>query len=177
MSKIDSFGVARELKVGNETFRIFDISKLDAKTLPYSLKILLENLVRTEDGANVTAKHIQSIIDWDPNKEPDTEIQFTPARVIMQDFTGVPCVVDLATMREAMVDLGGDPRKINPLAPAELVIDHSVVIDVAGSADAYERNVEYEYQRNAERYQFLRWDRWPLTISRWFPPALESCTR
>ena len=171
MSKIDSFGVARELKVGNESYRIFDISKLDAKTLPYSLKILLENLLRTEDGANVTSSHIQSIVDWDPKAEPDTEIQFTPARVIMQDFTGVPCVVDLATMREAMVDLGGDPKKINPLAPAELVIDHSVVIDVAGSKDAFERNVEYEYQRNAERYQFLRWGQMAFDDFKVVPPG------
>ena len=171
MSKIDSFGVARELKVGNESYRIFDISKLDAKTLPYSLKILLENLLRTEDGANVTSSHIQSIVDWDPKAEPDTEIQFTPARVIMQDFTGVPCVVDLATMREAMVDLGGDPKKINPLAPAELVIDHSVVIDVAGSKDAFEKNVEYEYQRNAERYQFLRWGQMAFDDFKVVPPG------
>jgi aconitate hydratase len=171
MSKIDSFGLGRELKVGSDSFRIFDISKLDAKTLPYSLKILLENLVRTEDGANVTAAHIQSIIDWDPTAEPDTEIQFTPARVIMQDFTGVPCVVDLATMREAMVDLGGDPKKINPLAPAELVIDHSVVIDVAGSADAFEKNVEFEYQRNAERYQFLRWGQMAFDDFKVVPPG------
>ena len=171
MSKIDSFGVARELKVGNESYRIFDISKLDAKTLPYSLKILLENLLRTEDGANVTSSHIQSIVDWDPKAEPDTEIQFTPARVIMQDFTGVPCVVDLATMREAMVDLGGDPKRINPLAPAELVIDHSVVIDVAGSKDAFERNVEYEYQRNAERYQFLRWGQMAFDDFKVVPPG------
>ncbi|CAB4549540.1 MAG: aconitate hydratase AcnA [Actinobacteria bacterium] len=171
MSKIDSFGLGRELKVGSDSFRIFDISKLDAKTLPYSLKILLENLVRTEDGANVTAAHIQSIIDWDPKAEPDTEIQFTPARVIMQDFTGVPCVVDLATMREAMVELGGDPKKINPLAPAELVIDHSVVIDVAGSADAFEKNVEFEYQRNAERYQFLRWGQMAFDDFKVVPPG------
>jgi aconitate hydratase len=147
------------------------MSKLDAKTLPYSLKILLENLLRTEDGANVTSSHIQSIIDWDPKAEPDTEIQFTPARVIMQDFTGVPCVVDLATMREAMVELGGDPKKINPLAPAELVIDHSVVIDVAGSADAFERNVEYEYQRNEERYQFLRWGQMAFDDFKVVPPG------
>ena len=171
MSKIDSFGLGRELKVGSDSFRIFDISKLDTKTLPYSLKILLENLVRTEDGANVTAAHIQSIIDWDPKAEPDTEIQFTPARVIMQDFTGVPCVVDLATMREAMVELGGDPKKINPLAPAELVIDHSVVIDVAGSADAFEKNVEFEYQRNAERYQFLRWGQMAFDDFKVVPPG------
>ena len=171
MSKIDSFGVGRELKVGNQSYRIFDISKLDANTLPYSLKILLENLLRTEDGANVTSSHIQSILDWDPKAEPDTEIQFTPARVIMQDFTGVPCVVDLATMREAMVDLGGDPKKINPLAPAELVIDHSVVIDVAGSKDAFEKNVEYEYQRNAERYQFLRWGQMAFDDFKVVPPG------
>ena len=171
MSKVDSFNVARELEVAGKKYRIFDMSKLDAKTLPYSLKILLENLLRTEDGANVTASHIKSIIDWDPKAEPDTEIQFTPARVIMQDFTGVPCVVDLATMREAMVDLGGDPKKINPLAPAELVIDHSVVIDVAGSPDAFERNVEYEYQRNAERYQFLRWGQMAFDDFKVVPPG------
>ena len=171
MSKVDSFGVARELEVSGKKYRIFDMSKLDAKTLPYSLKILLENLLRTEDGANVTSSHIQSIIDWDPKAEPDTEIQFTPARVIMQDFTGVPCVVDLATMREAMVELGGDPKKINPLAPAELVIDHSVVIDVAGSADAFERNVEYEYQRNEERYQFLRWGQMAFDDFKVVPPG------
>jgi aconitate hydratase len=171
VSKVDSFGVARELEVSGKKYRIFDMSKLDAKTLPYSLKILLENLLRTEDGANVTASHIQSIIDWDPKAEPDTEIQFTPARVIMQDFTGVPCVVDLATMREAMVELGGDPKKINPLAPAELVIDHSVVIDVAGSADAFERNVEYEYQRNEERYQFLRWGQMAFDDFKVVPPG------
>jgi aconitate hydratase len=171
MSKVDSFGVARELEVSGKKYRIFDMTKLDAKTLPYSLKILLENLLRTEDGANVTSSHIQSIVDWDPTTEPDTEIQFTPARVIMQDFTGVPCVVDLATMREAMVDLGGDPKKINPLAPAELVIDHSVVIDVAGSADAFERNVEFEYQRNAERYQFLRWGQMAFDDFKVVPPG------
>ena len=171
MSKVDSFGTSRNLEVAGKTYRIFDMTKLDAKTLPYSLKILLENLLRTEDGANVTASHIQSIVEWDPKAEPDTEIQFTPARVIMQDFTGVPCVVDLATMREAMVDLGGDPKKINPLAPAELVIDHSVVIDVAGSADAFERNVEYEYQRNAERYQFLRWGQMAFDDFKVVPPG------
>jgi aconitate hydratase len=171
VSKVDSFGTARSLEVAGKKYRIFDMTKLDAKTLPYSLKILLENLLRTEDGANVTSSHIQSIVDWDPKAEPDTEIQFTPARVIMQDFTGVPCVVDLATMREAMAELGGDPKKINPLAPAELVIDHSVVIDVAGSADAFERNVEYEYQRNAERYQFLRWGQMAFDDFKVVPPG------
>ena len=171
MSKVDSFGTGRDLEVAGKKYRIYDMTKLEIKTLPYSLKILLENLLRTEDGANVTADHIQSIVDWDPKAEPEIEIQFTPARVIMQDFTGVPCVVDLATMREAMVDLGGDPKKINPLAPAELVIDHSVVIDVAGSADAFERNVEFEYQRNAERYQFLRWGQMAFDDFKVVPPG------
>ena len=125
--------------------------------LPYSLKILAENLLRTEDGADVTAEHVRALASWDPGAEPSTEIQFTPARVIMQDFTGVPCVVDLATMREAVVDLGGDPERVNPLAPAEMVIDHSVQIDSFGLSSSLERNKELEYRRNAERYQFLRW--------------------
>lgn len=171
MSNVDSFGAARNLEVNGTSYKIFDITKLDSKTLPYSLKILLENLLRTEDGANVTKSHIQSIVDWNPSDEPETEIQFTPARVIMQDFTGVPCVVDLATMREAMAELGGDPKKINPLAPAELVIDHSVVIDVAGSQDAFERNVEFEYQRNGERYQFLRWGQMAFDDFKVVPPG------
>jgi aconitate hydratase len=171
MSKVDSFGAARSLEVNGKSYQIFDITKVDSKTLPYSLKILLENMLRTEDGANVTANHINSIVNWDPAAEPDIEIQFTPARVIMQDFTGVPCVVDLATMREAMAELGGDPKRINPLAPAELVIDHSVVIDVAGSADAFERNVEFEYQRNGERYQFLRWGQMAFDDFKVVPPG------
>ncbi len=125
--------------------------------LPFSLKILLENLLRTEDGLNVTADHMRALAGWDPAADPDTEIQFTPARVIMQDLTGVPAVVDLATMREAMADLGGDAGKINPLVPAELVIDHSVIADVFGRPDAFERNVELEFGRNHERFQFLRW--------------------
>ncbi|MEY2816528.1 MAG: aconitate hydratase [Actinomycetota bacterium] len=135
------------------------------------MKILLENLLRTEDGANITSDHIKAIANWDPTSEPDTEIQFSPARVIMQDFTGVPCIVDLATMREAVADLGGDPTKVNPLAPAELVIDHSVVIDVAGSADAFERNVEFEYERNGERYQFLRWGQGAFNDFKVVPPG------
>lgn len=139
MSKVNSFGAAANLVVGDKSYKIFRLDVLDAKTLPYSLKILLENLLRTEDGANITAEHINALVNWQPTAEPDTEIQFTPARVIMQDFTGVPCVVDLATMREAVAELGGDPKRINPLAPAEMVIDHSVVIDVAGSADALKR--------------------------------------
>ena len=135
------------------------------------MKILTENLLRTEDGANVTADHIKALANWNPDDEPETEIQFTPARVVMQDFTGVPCVVDLATMREAVADLGGSPDKINPLAPAELVIDHSVVIDVFGRADAFERNVELEYGRNEERYQFLRWGQGAFDDFKVVPPG------
>ncbi|ASR36447.1 aconitate hydratase 1 [Prauserella marina] len=154
----DSFGARDTLKVGDASYEVFRLNKVEgSERLPYSLKILLENLLRTEDGANITAGHIRALAGWDPKAEPSTEIQFTPARVIMQDFTGVPCVVDLATMREAVTELGGDPDKVNPLAPAELVIDHSVIIDVFGRADAFERNVEIEYERNRERYQFLRW--------------------
>ena len=155
---VNTFDARTTLTVGEKSYDYFDISKLEGATsLPFSLKILLENLLRTEDGANVTADQIRAIAAWDPAAEPDTEIQFTPARVVMQDFTGVPAVVDLATMREAVRDLGGDPAKINPLAPAELVIDHSVIADLFGTADSFERNVELEYQRNEERYQFLRW--------------------
>ncbi|TWH19200.1 aconitate hydratase [Prauserella rugosa] len=154
----NSFGARDTLKVGDASYEVFRLNKVEgSQRLPYSLKILLENLLRTEDGANITAEHIRALGSWDPKAEPATEIQFTPARVVMQDFTGVPCVVDLATMREAVTALGGDPDKVNPLAPAELVIDHSVIIDIFGRADAFERNVEIEYERNKERYQFLRW--------------------
>ena len=167
----NSFGSAASLTVGDKKYKYYSMSELGAQKLPYSLKILLENMLRTEDGANVTKDHVNAILNWDPKSEPDTEIQFTPARVIMQDFTGVPCVVDLATMREAIVNLGGDPKKVNPLAPAELVIDHSVVIDVSGTADAAERNVEYEYQRNGERYQFLRWGQTAFDNFKVVPPG------
>ena len=154
----DSFKAKGTLQVGQASYEIFRLKAVaGSETLPYSLKVLLENLLRTEDGANITAEHIRALGGWDADAEPDTEIQFTPARVVMQDFTGVPCVVDLATMREAVADLGGDPTRINPLAPAEMVIDHSVQIDVAGSKDAFRINQDFEYQRNGERYQFLRW--------------------
>ncbi|MGN6302956.1 MAG: aconitase family protein, partial [Angustibacter sp.] len=154
----DSFGAKGALTVGDQSYTIFRLPGIEgADDLPYSLKVLLENLLRTEDGANITADHVRAVAQWDPSAEPDTEIQFTPARVLMQDFTGVPCIVDLATMREAVKELGGDPAKINPLAPAEMVIDHSVIADVFGREDAFARNVELEYQRNGERYQFLRW--------------------
>lgn len=171
MSKVDSFGAASSLEVAGKSYRIYRLDKALAKQLPYSLKILLENLLRTEDGANITRAHIESLANWDPKAEPDIEIQFTPGRVVMQDFTGVPCIVDLATMREAVTALGGDPKKVNPLAPAELVIDHSVVIDVAGSPDAFEKNVAYEYERNGERYQFLRWGQGAFNDFKVVPPG------
>ena len=171
MSKVNSFGSSDLLQVGDKSYRYFSLNSVDAKTLPFSLKVLLENLLRTEDGANITEDHIKALVNWDPAVEPDTEIQFTPARVIMQDFTGVPCIVDLATMREAVADLGGDPKRINPLAPAEMVIDHSVVIDVAGIADAFEKNVELECQRNGERYQFLRWGQTAFNDFKVVPPG------
>jgi aconitate hydratase len=169
---VNSFGAKATLQVGEESYQIFRLDAVDsADSLPYSLKILLENLLRTEDGANITADDIRALAGWDPNAEPSKEIQFTPARVIMQDFTGVPCVVDLATMREAMADMGGDPAKINPLAPAELVIDHSVIADVFGTADAFQRNVEIEYTRNHERYQFLRWGQTAFDDFKVVPPG------
>ena len=172
MASVDSFGAKGALEVNGQSYEIFRLAGIEgAETLPYSLKVLLENLLRTEDGANITADHISKLGNWDANAAPDTEIQFTPARVIMQDFTGVPCVVDLATMREAVAELGGDPTKINPLAPAELVIDHSVIIDVFGRQDAFERNVELEYERNRERYQFLRWGQTAFDEFKVVPPG------
>ena len=169
---IDSFKAKRNLDVAGKSYEIFDISKIDgASNLPFSLKILLENLLRTEDGANITAEHIKALATWDPKVEPDTEIQFTPARVVMQDFTGVPCIVDLATMREAIVELGGDPSKVNPLAPAELVIDHSVIADFFGTSDSFEKNVDVEYERNRERYRFLRWGQTAFDEFKVVPPG------
>ncbi len=172
MSSVDTFGSKGTLEVGGSTYEVFRLAAVDGlERLPYSLKVLAENLLRTEDGANITADHVRAIANWDPQAVPDTEIQFTPARVVMQDFTGVPCVVDLATMREAVAALGGDPARINPLAPAEMVIDHSVQIDVAGRPDAFERNVELEYQRNRERYQFLRWGQTAFDDFKVVPPG------
>jgi len=169
---VDSFGARGTLKVGDASYDVFRLAAVGgSERLPFSLKILLENLLRNEDGANITADQIRALAGWDPSAEPDTEIQFTPARVIMQDFTGVPCIVDLATMREAVAELGGDPGRINPLAPAEMVIDHSVIADIAGRADAFERNVELEYQRNEERYQFLRWGQTAFNDFKVVPPG------
>jgi aconitate hydratase len=171
MSK-NSLGTKKNLTVSGKDFEIFDISSIEgAKDLPFSLKVLLENLLRTEDGANITVEHIKALAQWDPSIEPDTEIQFTPARVVMQDFTGVPCIVDLATMREAIVDLGGDPSKVNPLAPAELVIDHSVIADVFGTKDSFEQNTDIEYERNRERYRFLRWGQGAFDEFKVVPPG------
>ena len=171
MSK-NSFNAKKNLEVAGKSFEIFDISAIEgASNLPFSLKVLLENLLRTEDGANITQEHIKALANWDPTIEPDTEIQFTPARVVMQDFTGVPCVVDLATMREAIVELGGDPSKVNPLAPAELVIDHSVIADKFGTKDSFEQNTDIEYERNQERYRFLRWGQSAFDEFKVVPPG------
>ncbi|MEV4355945.1 aconitate hydratase AcnA [Nonomuraea sp. NPDC004186] len=168
----NSFGSRDTLRVGDASYEIFRLDAVEgAARLPYSLKILLENLLRTEDGANITADHIRALGGWDPKAAPSVEIQFTPARVIMQDFTGVPCVVDLATMREAVRDLGGDAARINPLAPAEMVIDHSVIVDFFGHPDAFQRNVEREYERNRERYQFLRWGQTAFDEFKVVPPG------
>ena len=172
-TSIDSFGAKGTLEVGENSYEIFRLSAVPGtEKLPYALKVLAENLLRTEDGANITADHIRAIANWDPSAEPSVEIQFTPARVIMQDFTGVPCVVDLATMREAVTTLGGDPNKVNPLSPADMVIDHSVILDYFGTADALERNVDLEYQRNGERYQFLRWGQGAFDDFKVVPPGM-----
>ncbi|MDR6691922.1 aconitate hydratase [Microbacterium sp. 1154] len=172
MSTVDSFGAKSTLTVGSTDYEIFRIDTVAGhEKLPFSLKVLLENLLRTEDGANVTKEQIEALGSWVPTADPDTEIQFTPARVVMQDFTGVPCIVDLATMREAVTALGGDPSKINPLSPAEMVIDHSVIADLFGSENALERNVEIEYERNGERYQFLRWGQTAFDDFKVVPPG------
>ncbi|WAX57191.1 aconitate hydratase [Jatrophihabitans cynanchi] len=168
----NSFGSRSQLAVGDTGYDYFRLDAVEgSERLPFSLKVLLENLLRTEDGKNVTAEQIRALAGWQPDAQPSTEIQFTPARVVMQDFTGVPAVVDLATMREAVVDLGGDATKINPLAPAELVIDHSVIADLFGTRDAFARNVELEYQRNRERYQFLRWGQTAFDEFKVVPPG------
>ena len=168
----NSFGSRAALQVAGEQYEIYRLDATDGSdSLPFSLKILLENLLRNEDGANITAEHVNALAHWDPSKKPDTEIQFTPARVILQDLTGVPAVVDLAAMREAMQALGGDPTKINPLIPAELVIDHSVVADVFGRPDAFRRNVEIEFERNQERFRFLRWGQDAFSQFKVVPPG------
>lgn len=169
---VNSFDARRTLDVDGQSYEIYDVTKVDGSdSLPYSLKVLLENLLRTEDGANITAEQITDLGHWDADAQPSKEIQFTPARVIMQDFTGVPCIVDLATMREAVTDLGGDPSKVNPLSPAEMVIDHSVIVERFGTPEAFEQNKDIEYQRNRERYQFLRWGQTAFENFRVVPPG------
>ena len=172
MTSLNTFASRSTLDVDGRDYEIYRLDAVPGlERLPYSLKVLAENLLRTEDGANITADHVRALAAWDPAAEPDTEIQFTPARVVMQDFTGVPCIVDLATMREAVADLGGDPEVINPLNPAEMVIDHSVQIDSFGLPGSLERNKEREYERNSERYQFLRWGQGALSNFRVVPPG------
>src|SRR3954463_9560835 len=161
MAHPDSFGARSELEMGGQTYEIFKLDalqqKYDVARLPYSLKVLLENLLRSEDGEFVTADQIERIAKWDAKADPEHEIAYTPARVLMQDFTGVPAIVDLAAMRDAMEELGGDPAKINPLRPAELIIDHSIQVDEFATRFAFKKNAELEFHRNRERYEFLRW--------------------
>lgn len=172
MASLNSLNARKTLQVGGKSYEIFSLDAVEGlKKLPYALRILGENLLRNEDGANITADQIKALAAWNPDAQPSTEIQFTPARVVMQDFTGVPCVVDLATMREAVKDLGGDPEKINPLAPAEMVIDHSVQIDYFGRPDALKLNTDKEYERNSERYKFLRWGQGAFNNFRVVPPG------
>lgn len=172
MASLNSLNARKTLQVGGKSYEFFSLDAVEGlKKLPYALRILGENLLRNEDGANITADQIKALAAWNPDAQPNTEIQFTPARVVMQDFTGVPCVVDLATMREAVKDLGGDPEKINPLAPAEMVIDHSVQIDYFGRPDALKLNTDKEYERNSERYKFLRWGQGAFNNFRVVPPG------
>ncbi len=172
MADLDSFSARSVLEVDGKSYAYYRLGAVPGiEKLPYSLKVLAENLLRNEDGENITSDHIRAIAGWDPEAEPSEEIQFTPARVVLQDFTGVPCVVDLAVMREAYEAMGGNPAKINPQVPAELVIDHSVQIDVFGSPMAFERNVEREYERNGERYQFLKWGQQAFDDFRVVPPG------
>src|SRR5690348_11844574 len=181
MSKsLDSFGSFSQLKSGDRTYDIYRLSALEKKgvklsRLPYSLRILLENLLRHEDGKSVTADDIQFLANWDPKAAPSREIAYMPARVLMQDFTGVPAIVDLAAMRDAMKVLGGDPEKINPLQPAELVIDHSVQVDQYGTGNSYALNVAFEYQRNRERYAFLKWGQSAFRNFSAVPPGMGIC--
>ncbi|MDQ1495903.1 MAG: aconitate hydratase, partial [Actinomycetota bacterium] len=175
----DSFGARSDLEVGGQNYEIFKLealqSKFDVARLPYCLKVLLENLLRNEDGEFVTSEQIERIATWDAKADPEHEIAYTPARVLMQDFTGVPAIVDLAAMRDAMAELGGDPSKINPLVPAELVIDHSIQVDVFAMRDAFKRNAEFEFERNKERYAFLRWGQTAFDNFSVVPPNTGIC--
>src|SRR5919198_4342128 len=180
VQSLDSFGTRSSLKVGNTSWTYFNLAALAKKRtevnkLPFSLKVLLENLLRHEDGRVVTKEHVEALLKWDPKKEPDTEISFHPARVLMQDFTGVPAFVDLAAMREATKAMGGDPNRINPLHPADLVIDHSVQVDQFATSSAFADNVRMEFERNRERYVFLRWGQQAFKSSRVVPPGTGIC--
>ena len=175
----DSFSARADLEAGGETYEIFRLDalqeKYDVARLPYSLKVLLENLLRHEDGKAVSSEDIEKVAKWDANAEPSEEIAYTPARVLMQDFTGVPAIVDLASMRDAIEDLGGEPSQINPLVPAELVIDHSIQVDVYGEPKAFQRNAEFEFERNHERYAFLRWGQTAFDNFSVVPPNTGIC--
>ncbi|MGH9057336.1 MAG: aconitase family protein, partial [Acidimicrobiales bacterium] len=172
----NSLGARTSLSVGGRSWEIFRLDALaGAARLPYSLKVLLENLLRHEDGVSVKAADVEALAGWDAAAEPSKEIAFAPARILMQDFTGVPAVVDLAAMRDAMVALGGDPARVNPLIPAELVIDHSVIADVYGTRDAFARNAELEFERNEERYRFLRWGQGAFESFSVVPPDTGIC--
>ena len=172
----NSFGAREQLHVGDSTYEMYRLDAFqDAARLPYSLKVLLENLLRNEDGRLITADQIDALRTWDAAATQSTEIMFTPARVLMQDFTGVPCVVDLVAMRDAMATFGGDPRRINPLIPTELVIDHSVIADVFARSDAFRVNAELEFQRNQERYQLLRWAQQSFDDFLVVPPDTGIC--
>jgi aconitate hydratase len=176
----DSFKARTTLVVGQRSYDIYGLGALETKNvhrLPFSLKILLENLLRFEDGVNVKKSDIEALLSWDPKALPHHEIAFTPARVIMQDFTGVPCIVDLAAMREAIQRLGGDPQRVNPLAPAELVIDHSVQVDEYGAADSLAHNNQIEFGRNGERYMFLRWGQTAFSNFKVVPPNTSRTMR
>src|ERR1700760_3240300 len=181
MTSLDSFKCRRTLKVGSKSYVYFSLPAAEKNglkgisKLPYSMKVLLENLLRSEDGNSVTADDIKAIAGWLKSKKSDREIAFRPARVLMQDLTGVPAVVDLAAMRDAMKNLGGDPEKINPLAEVDLVIDHSVMVDNFGQRDSFKKNVGIEYERNMERYQFLRWGQQAFANFRVVPPGTGIC--
>ena len=177
---MNSFSSRGTLQCGDRTFTIYRLSALasrgfDLGRLPFSLKILLENLLRREDGVSVTAADIEFLANWNAKAEPDREIAYMPARVLMQDFTGVPAIVDLGAMRDAIKDLGGDPERVNPLVPAELVIDHSVQVDEFGTAGAYDANALLEFQRNRERYAFLKWGQTAFRNFSAVPPGMGIC--
>src|ERR1700761_7581964 len=172
----NSFGTEGTLTVGNTQYKFHKLAQLKrGERLPFSLKVLLENLLRFEDDRTVKRDDVEALLKWDPKAEPDREIAFRPARVLLQDFTGVPCVVDLAAMRDAITRLGGNPDRINPLVPMDLVIDHSVQVDSFGSDKSYGINVDLEYQRNKERYALLRWGQQAFRNFRAVPPGTGIC--